>query len=40
MSAAMHSDYSGNYDEFTIGDFARLMEEGALSSAELVEYYF
>lgn len=36
----MHSDHSGKYDEFTIGDFARLMEEGALSSAELVEYYF
>jgi len=35
----MHSDHSGEFDEFTIGDFARLMHEGALSSSDLVEYY-
>lgn len=35
----MHSDHSGNYDEFTIDDFARLMDEGELSSSDLVEYY-
>jgi len=35
----MHSDHSGKFDEFTIGDLARLMYEGALSSSDLVEYY-
>ena len=35
----MQSDRSGKYDEFTIDDFARLMEEGELSSSGLVEYY-
>ena len=35
----MQSDHSGKYDEFTIGDFARLMADGELSSAALVDYY-